>query len=356
MIRRPSVIGLVGLSVAAGMALGNSHVLFAATCSNLKVSNAQFEIVADVQVLSVDGSGTAAIVSLTKHVKGKVPLKTFGIYSYLPTPVVDVDSPEIPPSNTLTMQAGTGLRIRGRWDTNLLPIGQTPARMQIDFCSTQQISPPGPFEVTVASNIVRVNAGNDATIRATARLLSGATRNPAVNLILSGAPKGVALISATEVNTVNLKKVTGQTTDFVLSTTTETAPGVYELRLVSTNGRTIRALPIALRVTRDQPGFAIAVQPLSSTVAAGYATSQASSFNIELTSIGGSTAPISFSMTGLPKGATATITSSIAGATIQLTTTVNTPPGTYELLIIARGGPRTASVAVTLVVVADLLA
>jgi uncharacterized membrane protein len=356
MIRRPSVIGLVGLFVAAGVALGNSHDSIAATCSNLKVSNAKFEIVADVQVLSVDGSGTAAIVSLTKQVKGKVPLKTFGIYSYLPTPLVDVDSPEIPPSNTLTMQAGTGLRIRGRWDTNLLPIGQTPARMQIDFCSTQPISLPGPFEVTVASNMVRVNAGNDATIRATAKLLSGASLNPDVNLILSGAPKGVALLSSTEVNIVNLKKITGRTTDFVLSTTTETEPGVYELRLVSTSGKITRTLPIALRVTRHLPGFAIAVQPLSSTVAAGYATSQASSFTIELTNIGGMTYPVSFSVTGLPKEATATIANSVAGATIQVTTTTKTPPGTYELLIIARGGPRTATVAVTLVVVAELLA
>jgi uncharacterized membrane protein len=311
---------------------------------------------AQMQVLSVDGSGTAAIVSLTKRIKGKVLLKTFGIYSYLPTPAVDVDVPENPPSNTLSMRAGTGLRIRGRWDRNLLPIGSTPARMQVDFCSSEQIIPPGPFEVTVASNMIRVNAGNDATIRATARLLNEATRNPDLSLSLSGAPKSVELQSTTVVDIISGKKVIGKTTDFLLSTGIGTEPGVYELNLVATSGKTRRTVPFALRVTRHLPGFAIAVQPRSSTVAAGYATSQASSFSIELTNVGGSASPISFTMSGLPKEATTTISPSGTGATIQVTTTSNTPPGSYALLITGRSGPRTASVPATLVVVADLLA
>ena len=344
---RRSRYGLIALAASVVVGLGGSQRSTASTCPDGRTSNKGFEVVAEVRVLSVDESGTAATVSLTKKVKGNVPLKVFGIYSYLPTPPQDTDTPLIPPSNTLFMRAGTGLRIRGQWNKTLSPIGTTPARMQVSLCSTEQVDPPGPFEVTVSSPSYRVNAGNDATIRVTTRLLDKTSRAPKLTLTLDGAPPGVVLQ-----NTI----ASGRATDFVVSTALTTPPGVYGLTLVAKSAKLTRTIPFIVRITQHLPGFGIAVQPISSTVQKGYATTVASSLNVALTNIAGFADPVSYSLVGLPNEATTSTTATATGATIQIATTRNTPPGTYLLLITARSGAKTATIPATLVVVNDLAA
>jgi hypothetical protein len=332
---------------SAIVGLGISQPTYASTCVGAPPSNKNFEIVAEVRVLSVDESGTAATVSLTKQIKGRVPLKVFGIYSYLPTPSPEGDSPLIPPSNTLFMQAGTGLRIRGEWNKRLTPVGQTPARIQVELCSTEQVDPPGPFAVTVSSTSYRVNAGNDATVHATTKLLTRNASRPDLRLAFGDTPKSITLQRTT---------TKGDATDFTVSTAFDTPPGVYALQLVSKSAKLTRIVPIVLRVTRHLPGFGVSVQPISTTVVAGASTSSDSNFFATLTKVGGFTDPIEYLITGLPVDAKTSMTNTAAGVTIQVQTTKATPAGTFPLLITARSGVRTATTSVTLVVVTELAA
>ena len=345
MTRPLPFLSLLVLLSTAAVNVGQSA--FASTCVSGQLANSAFDIVAEVRVLSVDESGTAATVALTKQIKGHVPLKVFGIYSYRPTPSPNVDPPLIAPSNTLFMQAGTGLRVRGQWKTYLPPIDQIPARFEVDLCSTEVIIPPGPFVTTIDSSSYRVNAGNDALVHSTTRLAKGTARRPVLRLDLGNAPKGVALLTTT---------TTGDTIDFLLSTAPTTEPGAYRLKLVATGSEMTRTIPFVLRVTAQRPGFGLSVQLSSTTVAAGAATTQASSFNVSLETSGGFADPVGFAVSGLPKDATALITQTTAGATIQIATKSTTPPGRYPLFITARSGARTATLPATVEVVVGLAA
>ena len=343
MMRRSPLLLLLPLFASGFTNVGQPA--FASSCVTTQRSNTPFDIVADVTVLSVDESGTAATVALTRRVKGNVPLKVFAVYSYRPTPSPDVDSPVIPPSNTLFMQAGMGLRIRGRWAKYLPPFGRTPARMEIDLCSTEVIDPPGPFMTTVSSASYRVNAGNDALVHSTTRLLLPLAQRPALRLDLGNAPSGVTLRNTT---------VRGDATDFLLSTAASTEAGVYEVEVVATSPRLTRTIPFVLRITRDRPGFAIFTQLSSTTVVAGASTTAASRFVVSLETIGGFAGAVDFQVSGLPNDATAVTTQTTAGATIQIATKTSTPPGRYPLLIMARSGAQTATLPATFEVVTGL--
>jgi hypothetical protein len=345
-LRAKRTLGLT-LIASSIMGFGTSRPTYASTCVGARPSNKNFEIVAEVRVLSVDESGTAAKVSVTKQIKGRVSLKVFGIYSYLPTPSPDVDSPLIPPSNTMFMQAGTGLRIRGQWNKHLPSIGKTPARLQVELCSTDQIDPPGPFAVTVSSTSYRVNAGNDATVHATTKILTGTASRPELRIAFGDAPAGVSM---------QRSATTGDTTDFTFSTALDAPPGVYTLQLVAKSVKLKRTVPIVLRITRNLPGFGVSAQPISTTVIVGASTSPDSNFDVHLTKIGGFADPVSYSIIGLPLEATTAMTDTAAGVSIQVRTTKSTPAGTFPILITARSGARTATIPVSLVVVTELAA
>jgi uncharacterized membrane protein len=129
-----------------------------------------------------------------------------------------------------------------------------------------------------------------------------------------------------------------------------TGTGTYSLTIVGTSGGLIRSTGVTLTVQKPaKSDFSLAAAPASQTVLqhgqVSYAISIARS-----NFIGG----VQLSVTGLPSGATTSLTPAnpITGssATLTVATAVTTPAGTYSLTVGGTSGSLIHSVGVTLVV------
>lgn len=124
--------------------------------------------------------------------------------------------------------------------------------------------------------------------------------------------------------------------------------GYYMLFLVNQAG--VPSVARFVQVTRPQPDFSIAATPSSQTVAQGNGTS----YTMSVTPSNGFSGSVSFTVAGLPSGATASFTpTSVSGSgstTMAVNTSSSTPPGTYTLTINATSGTLTHSTQVQLVV------
>ncbi|MBZ5504083.1 MAG: hypothetical protein LAO78_01230 [Acidobacteriia bacterium] len=98
------------------------------------------------------------------------------------------------------------------------------------------------------------------------------------------------------------------------------------------------------------PDFSVTASPASQTVTAGAGTS----YTATATASGGFTGTVSFSVSGLPAGASASFSpASVAGSgssTLSVTTSITTPAGTYTLTITGTSGALVHSSTVKLVV------
>jgi hypothetical protein len=98
------------------------------------------------------------------------------------------------------------------------------------------------------------------------------------------------------------------------------------------------------------PDFSITASPASQTVTAGAGTS----YTATVAASGGFTGAVSFSVSGLPSGASATFNpTSVTGSgssTMSVTTSASTPAGTYTLTITGTSGALSHSTTVKLVV------
>ena len=132
---------------------------------------------------------------------------------------------------------------------------------------------------------------------------------------------------------------------------TYSAAGTYTASLTVTDNGGLTS-PTATR-TVTVPDFSLTASPGSQTVAPGGSTS----YTATVTGGSGFTGAVSFSVTGLPSGATATFTpASVNGsgsATLNVSTSGTTPGGTYTLAIKGASGPVSHTVNVTLVVNGD---
>src|SRR5262249_30181031 len=108
---------------------------------------------------------------------------------------------------------------------------------------------------------------------------------------------------------------------------------------------------VSLVITGD---YSLAATPASHTVTAGASTS----YTLNLTTIGGFSSAVGFSVSGPPAGATAPAApGSVSGAgssTLTVATSTTTSAGTYPLAITATSATGvTHTAAVTLVVIGD---
>src|ERR1041385_351037 len=98
------------------------------------------------------------------------------------------------------------------------------------------------------------------------------------------------------------------------------------------------------------PNFSIAASPASQTVTAGAGTS----YTATVTASGGFTGAVTFSVSGLPAGASASFNpTSVTGSgssTMSVSTSTTTPAGTYTLTITGTSGTLSHSTTVQLVV------
>ena len=125
-------------------------------------------------------------------------------------------------------------------------------------------------------------------------------------------------------------------------------PGYYMLFLLNNAG--VPSIASFVQVAPTTSDFSMSATPASQTIVAGAGTS----YTVNVSSIGSFNGNVTFSVSGLPTGVTASFNpASVPGSgssTMNLTTSSSTPPGTYPLLITGTSGSLTHNTSVTLAV------
>jgi hypothetical protein len=234
----------------------------------------------------------------------------------------------------------------------------------VNFASTLTARAPGDINVTVTNNIISADAPYDCTGRfvylagelftstPTVAVGSPVTLTSVLQPAIFGAAAATGTISVLEGSTIVASAaINGRVTSITVpsvSTGTHTYIGSY-------SGDTNYAQLYYGSVTVTTAGgggadFAISATPSSRTVTAGTGTSYAAT----VTPSGGFTGSVSFSVSGLPSGATGTFSpTSVAGSgssTLSVTTSSTTPAGSYPLTMTGTSGSLVHSATGTLVV------
>jgi hypothetical protein len=127
-------------------------------------------------------------------------------------------------------------------------------------------------------------------------------------------------------------------------------PGYYMLFVLNSSGVPSMATFVQVVPIAAQPDFSVAATPSSRTVPSGTGTS----YSVGVTPSNGFNGNVTFNVSGLPSGATATFSpSSVTGSgssTLSVNTSSSTPAGSYPLTITAVSGSLTHTSQVTLVV------
>ncbi|HET9838516.1 MAG TPA: protease pro-enzyme activation domain-containing protein [Candidatus Angelobacter sp.] len=143
--------------------------------------------------------------------------------------------------------------------------------------------------------------------------------------------------------------ITGSgTATLSIAVATTTPAGSYPLTISGTDGTLTHTASVTLVVL--QPDFSLAASPATQSINVGGSTS----YTITQSALNGYTGTVSFSVTGLPAGATPAFTpASVTGsgtATLGISTTTSVAPGTYGLTITGTDGTLTHSASVTLII------
>src|SRR5258708_13222588 len=127
-------------------------------------------------------------------------------------------------------------------------------------------------------------------------------------------------------------------------------PAYYMLFLLISSGVPAVATFVQMLPVVAQPDFSVAATPSSRTIPPGTGTN----YSVSVTPSNGFTGNVTFSVTGLPAGATASFNpSGVTGSgssTMSVSTSSSTPMGSYPLTITATSGNLTHSTQVTLAV------
>jgi hypothetical protein len=186
-----------------------------------------------------------------------------------------------------------------------------------------------------------VNQGSTATYAVTETALGGYSGT--VTLSVSGLPTGATA-------TFTPASLTGSgTSSLAISTALSTPTGSYPLTITGTDGVLTHTASITLVVTT--PDFSLIATPALQTIVAG----DTANYTATVGALNGYTGTVSFSVSGLPAGASsvftpASITGSGNSALAIATTLGTTPNGSYPLVIVATDGVLTHSANITLVV------
>jgi uncharacterized membrane protein len=184
-----------------------------------------------------------------------------------------------------------------------------------------------------------VNQGITANYTVTLTAVGGFA-NP-VSFSINGLP-------ADATATFTPASLTGSGTSALAITTALTTPvGTYPLTITGTDGVLSHTASVTLVVTT--PDFTLSATPASQTIEAGLSAS----YTAAIAPLNGYTGTVSFSVSGLPAGTSATFTpASIAtsgSSTLAISTTAGTTPaGNYLLTISASDGVLTHTADVTL--------
>jgi len=183
-----------------------------------------------------------------------------------------------------------------------------------------------------------VSPGGGTTYAATISAIAGFTGT--VDFAVGGLPSGATgSFSPGSLNT------SGSTT-LNVTTSASTPAGSYPLTLTGTSGPVTHSVNVTLVIAGD---FSLAVTPASRTVAANGNTTYTATVGGQ-----GFTGIVNFSVSGLPKFATARFTpSSVTNSgtsTLSVDTKKNVTRGTYTLTVTGTSAGQARSANVTLVV------
>jgi len=125
-------------------------------------------------------------------------------------------------------------------------------------------------------------------------------------------------------------------------------PGYYMLFLLNSSG--VPSVANFVQITPGPPDFTVSATPSSRTAAPG----NRKTYTVNVAFLNGFNTSVSFSVSGLPSGATGTFSPSSvvrsASSTLSVTTSKATPIGSYPLTITATSGTLTHTTQVMLVV------
>lgn len=210
----------------------------------------------------------------------------------------------------------------------------------------------------ISANLVVQTPLNTVTLQVNQPTMSigqGQTANYLVSINRSNvtAPVELGLVSLSSsipglTFSYSQNPTTASSANLSISTTTNTPSGIYTFEVTAkASGLTIaNSNTITLAVTSPSQDFSLSFSPNSVSVRQGLTTS----LSINRVNIGGSNNPISLNVTGLPAGVTTNLpTGNNFPLSLQITTSADTPLGTYNITVTGiRGGfTRSASASLT---------
>jgi hypothetical protein len=198
------------------------------------------------------------------------------------------------------------------------------------------------FSLTVSPASQTVVAGNPASY--TVNIARTGSFTGGVAFSISAPPAGAGASFSPNPSTTNSSALT------ITTTATTTPAGTYSFTVTGISGALTHTAPATLVVTAAPAGdFSLSANPTSRSIKQGATTTY--TVNITRTSF---TAGVTFSVSGLPAGTTATFSPNPGTGPSSTLTVVSagrtTPTGTYVLTITGVGGGLTRTTTVTLVV------
>ncbi|MGZ8634458.1 MAG: hypothetical protein ACXWZZ_11485, partial [Solirubrobacteraceae bacterium] len=199
-------------------------------------------------------------------------------------------------------------------------------------------------DFSIGATAVSIAAGATAAGTSTVTITRTGGFAGAVTLTTTGAPAGVTVTAPAA--------TTGNTASITVAAAANAAPGTYPITVSATGAGVTGPKTTTFNVTVTpavQVGdFTVAVTPTTVTLQQG----QTATVTATLTRTGGLTGPIDVTVTGLPAGVTAQITSSLLArqsplirtaaepitgntATIRLTATTGAPTGAFSFNVVA---------------------
>ncbi|HXF11017.1 MAG TPA: hypothetical protein VN625_09540, partial [Desulfuromonadaceae bacterium] len=206
------------------------------------------------------------------------------------------------------------------------------------------------FSVDASPASQTVTSGSSKTFTVTLAPLGGFAGT--VNFSASGLPTGAtATFNHSAVNLATIPSATTNVT-VTIATGASTPAGSYTITLTGTSGTVSHSDAVTLVVAN----YTVDVLPVSQTVVAG----NDATYTATVGSVNGFGGTVSFSVNGLPAGATASFSpSSVSGSgssTLTVVTASSTPAGTNTLTITGTSGVLSHSDTATLIVTPAVVA
>ncbi|MBZ5642597.1 MAG: choice-of-anchor D domain-containing protein [Acidobacteriia bacterium] len=242
-----------------------------------------------------------------------------------------------PTTSTLTLST---LDIATIGTSNFTIVGTSGS--EVHTAAAQVVITAGPnFTMSSAPASQSVVQGAGTTYTATVAISGGF--NKTITFTAGGLPNGATA-------SFNPTTVTGAGTSTMTVTTASSTPtGTYPLTIAGTSGDIVHTATSNLVVT-SSPNFSLTATPALRSVIQGSGTT----FTSTVGALGGFTGVVSFSVSGLPTGATGTFSpTTVTGSgssTLTVTTLTTTPTGTYPLTVTGTSGSLVHTANTTLVV------